>query len=120
LRALRVPAVVIGRIPPDVPVDNVRANSAGGVRMALEHLHAIGRRRIAFLNGPADTVPGAARAQAFDRVCRRLGLPRGLRVEAADFTIEAGLEAGDALVDLRPDAVLGGNDLLAVATMRVL
>ena len=123
LRRLRVPAVVIGRIPPDVPVDNVRANSAGGVRMAVEHLYETGRRRIAFLNGPADTVPGAARARAFDRVCRRLGLPddADLRAEADDFTIEAGLDVvGDLVERARPDAVLAGNDLLAVATLQTL
>jgi LacI family transcriptional regulator len=123
LRSIRVPTVVIGRIPPDVPVDNVRANSAGGVRMAVEHLYETGRRRIGYLNGPADTVPGAARARAFGRVCRRLGLPddTDLRAEAADFTIEAGLDAvGDLIERGRPDAVLGGNDLLAVATMQAL
>jgi LacI family transcriptional regulator len=121
LRSVGVPTVVIGRIPPDVAVDNVRANSAGGVRLAVKHLYETGRRRIAFLNGPADTVPGAARARAFDRVCRQLRLPRDLRAEAADFTIEAGLEAvGDFLDRARPDAVLGGNDLLAVATMQSL
>jgi LacI family transcriptional regulator len=123
LRANPLPTVVIGRIPPDVPVDNVRANSAGGVRMALEHLYETGRRRIGFLNGPANTVPGAARAQAFSRVCERLGLPAddALRAEADDFTIDAGLEAvGDLVERGEPDAVLGGNDLLAVAAMQAL
>jgi LacI family transcriptional regulator len=120
MRSVEVPTVVIGRIPPDVPVDNVRANSAGGVRLAVEHLYETGRRRIGFVNGPTDTVPGAARARAFDRICRRLGLPRDLRVEAADFTIEAGLDVVEELIEARPDAVLGGNDLLAVATMQAL
>jgi LacI family transcriptional regulator len=123
LRATTLPTVVIGRIPSDVPVDNVRANSAGGVRMAVEHLYETGRRRIGFVNGPSATVPGAARAQAFGRVCDRLGLPGddALRAEADDFTIDAGLEAiGDLIEHGAPDAVLGGNDLLAVATMQAL
>lgn len=123
LRSSRLPTVVIGRIPPDVPVDNVRANSAGGIRLAAEHLYETGRRRIAFVNGPTDTVPGAARGRAFDRVCRRLGLPEDsdLRVEASDFTIEAGREVvGDLIERGQPDAVLAGNDLLAVATMQAL
>lgn len=123
LRTVPVPTVVIGRVPTNVPVDNVRADSAGGVRLALEHLSETGRRRIAFVNGPADTVPGSARARAFSQVCRRLGLPDDpvLRAEAADFTVEAGREVVDDLLDRsRPDAVLGGNDLLAVATMQAL
>lgn len=121
LRSVQVPTVVIGRIPPSVGVDNVRANSAGGVRLAVEHLYETGRRRIALLNGPTNTVPGSARAAAFDKVCRRLGLPHDLRAEAVDFTVEAGLDAIGELIDrTRPDAVLGGNDLLAVATIQAL
>ena len=75
LRGLDLPVVVIGTVPTDLRVDNVRANSSGGVRLALEHLHAGGRRRIAFVNGPVDTVPGSARRRAFERTARALDLP---------------------------------------------
>ncbi|MGI8702152.1 MAG: LacI family DNA-binding transcriptional regulator [Nocardioidaceae bacterium] len=118
-----VPTVVIGTVPSTVPVDNVRANSAGAVRIALDHLSSVGRRRVAFLNGPVDTVPGSARARAFERNVRRLGLAVDdrLRVEADDFTLRAGRAAAVALLERgQPDAVLGGNDLLAIASMQVL
>ena len=54
------PVVVIGSLPPHVDIDNVRADSAAGVGLALDHLVAHGRREIAFVNGPIDTVPGSA------------------------------------------------------------
>lgn len=123
LRGLTYPAVVIGTVPKDVPIDNVRANSAGGVRLALEHLYDQGCRRIAFVNGPRDTVPGSARLRAFERTARSLGLDPSsdLRVEAGDFTLVEGHKAALTLLDATvPDAVLGGNDLLAIATMQVL
>nr|WP_179665750.1 LacI family DNA-binding transcriptional regulator [Nocardioides panaciterrulae] len=123
LRQVTYPLVVIGTVPTDVAVDNVRANSAGGVRLALEHLHEQGCRRIAFVNGPEDTVPGEARRQAFERTAQALGLDPGadLRVEAGDFTLAEGRKAAETLLDrTTPDAVLGGNDLLAIATMQVL
>ncbi len=123
LRRLDLPVVVVGTVPKDLAVDNVRANSSGGVRQALEHLHASGRRRIAFVNGPVDTVPGSARSRAFERTARALGLDAdpALRIEAADFTLAAGRDAAEALLDREtPDAVLGANDLLAIATMQVL
>lgn len=123
LRGLDLPVVVIGTVPGGLRVDNVRANSSGGVRLALEHLHDSGRRRIAFVNGPVDTVPGSARSRAFERTARTLGLPAdaGLRQVAADFTLAAGRVAAERLLDAEvPDAVLGGNDLIAIAVMQVL
>jgi LacI family transcriptional regulator len=104
-------------------VDNVRANSAGGVRLAVEHLHQLGRRRIGFVNGPIDTVPGAARARAFEETCRRLGLEESsdLRAEAEDFTVAAGRRAASILLERTSlDAVLGANDLLAVGVLKEL
>jgi LacI family transcriptional regulator len=123
LHRCAVPTVVIGSVPATVPVDNVRADSAGGVRLALDHLHGLGRRHIAFVNGPVDTVPGSARARAFEEGTRSLGLDTDerLRIVADDFTLEAGRTAAAELLDrVRPDAVLGGNDLLAIATMQTL
>ncbi len=123
LRRLTYPAVVIGTLPKDVAIDNVRANSAGGVRLALEHLHENGCRRIAFVNGPRDTVPGSARHRAFERTARALGLDPDefLRIEADDFTLADGRKAAQTLLERTvPDAVLGGNDLLTIATMQVL
>ena len=123
LGRISYPAVVIGTVPKDVPIDNVRANSAGGVRMALEHLHERGCRRIAFINGPRDTVPGSARRKGFERTAKALGLDpdESLRIEAGDFTLSEGRKAAQTLLARAvPDAVLGGNDLLAIATMQVL
>jgi LacI family transcriptional regulator len=123
LRRVTHPAVVIGTVPDDVPIDNVRANSAVGVRLGLEHLHEQGCRRIALVNGPRDTVPGSARLRAFERTAATLGLDDDpdLRIEAGDFTLAEGRKAAETLLDRTvPDAVLGGNDLLAIATMQVL
>ena len=109
---------MIGTVPDDLGLDNVRADSAGGVRLALEHLREQGRRRVGFVNGPADTVPGSARLRAFEAGRRDLGLDPdpALLVEAGDFTLAEGRKAArdPARPATPPDAVLGGNDLLAI------
>ena len=120
LQRIRHPAVVIGTPPEGVPLDAVQADSAAGVELAIRHLVDTGRRRIAFVNGPADTVPGAARARGFDRADDALLAGTGTRFAAADFTVEAGRRVVDDLLAHRPDAVLCANDLLAFGVLGVL
>lgn len=123
MRASRLPIVVIGSLPADVVLDNVRADSATGVGLAVEHLVAQGRHRIALVNGPVDTVPGTARLAGYLAAIQRFGLPDSpeLQVTADAFTYRAGREAtADLLRQSSPDAIVGANDLLAVAALKEL
>ncbi|MEN3360659.1 MAG: LacI family transcriptional regulator [Mycobacteriales bacterium] len=123
LAAALVPVVVVGTLPRGVPVDNVRVNSGRGVGLVVRHLAETGRRSIGLLNGPVDTVPGAARQRGFERAMRELGLPSSpaLRVAAADFTFAAGREAAGRLLDgAKLDGLVCANDLLAVGAVNVL
>ncbi len=122
LRRSRLPIVVIGSLPEDVEIDNVRVDSAIGVELAMRHLYELGRRRIAFINGPVDTVPGAARLNGFLRSVKSLGLPSSaeLQLEADDFTYQPGQVAARKLFSqASPDAIVCANDLLAVAAIKV-
>ncbi|RCG20155.1 LacI family transcriptional regulator [Sphaerisporangium album] len=121
--AARAPIVVIGSVPEDAPVDNVRTDSRAGVRLAVEHLHGLGRRRIGFVNGPLDTVPGAARSAAYAEALAALGLPYdpGL-TQVGDFYRAEGARAAARLLDRVPDldALLCANDLIAFGALDVL
>jgi LacI family transcriptional regulator len=123
LTATRDPVVVIGTLPAGVDLDNVRADSPAGVGLALEHLVERGRRRIAFVNGPVDTVPGTARLSGFVHHVDALGLATSaeMQVEADDVTHDAGVVAVEQLLtQATPDAIVCANDLLAVAALKVL
>ncbi|WP_405060230.1 LacI family transcriptional regulator [Kribbella sp. NBC_01505] len=115
-----VPVVVAGNVPAKAGVDTVRANSPKGMALAVEHLVSRGRRRIAFVNGPADTVPGEARAKGFAEALKMQGLQPVVAVEAADFTFAAGRAAAPQLLTSKFDAVIAANDLLAVGLMHEL
>jgi LacI family transcriptional regulator len=121
-----VPVVVIGQLPDGVPNDNVRTDSRSGVGLAVEHLVATGRRRIAFVNGPLDTVPGNARLIGYRDALDRAGLPFDADlVEVGDFQYAQGRMATERLldslgVDARPDAIFCANDLIAVGALHAL
>ncbi|MDQ4137978.1 MAG: LacI family transcriptional regulator, partial [Actinomycetota bacterium] len=121
IRGSRLPLVIIGSLPEGIDVDSVRADSREGVGLAVQHLAEQGRRRIAFLNGPVDTVPGTARLAGYLTAMERIGLPTSgkMQVEAEDFTFAAGTAAAETLLDqCAPDAIVCSNDLLAVAAMK--
>ncbi|MET4637359.1 LacI family DNA-binding transcriptional regulator [Mycetocola sp. 2940] len=123
LRDSRLPIVIIGSLPDGVELDNVRADSVRGMGLAVKHLARQGRRHIAFVNGPVDTVPGAARLGGYLKAMakRDLVIDPDAQVSASDFTFKAGLEAAEILLSRStPDAIVCANDLLAVATMKVL
>src|SRR4051794_33751447 len=142
IRECEVPVVVAGNVPAKAGVDTVRANSPKGMLLAVEHLVAKGRRDIAFLNGPADTGPGAARAKGLADALQAHDLQPGAVAEAVDFTFAAGRDAALDLLGAgsrsqrradgakptaanRPNgdgfnAVIAANDLLAVGLMHQL
>jgi LacI family transcriptional regulator len=122
LRASRLPIVIIGSLPPGVELDNVRADSVAGMALAVDHLAEQGRERIAFVNGPVDTVPGAARLNGYLKAlaARNLHDNADAQVTAKDFTYKAGLRAATTLLEQStPDAIVCANDLLAIAALNV-
>jgi len=123
IAAARAPVVVIGSVPDGLRVDNVRTDSRTGLRLALDHLYALGRRRIGFVNGPLDTVPGAARAGAYRDALAALGLPYDPDlVEIGDFNRAEGAAATSRLLARAPDvdALMCANDLIALGALHVL
>ncbi|TDV47817.1 LacI family DNA-binding transcriptional regulator [Actinophytocola oryzae] len=120
LRSSRLPIVIIGSLPPGAELDNVRADSVAGMALAVDHLAAQGRTRIAFVNGPVDTVPGAARRDGYLKALAARGIEDRTQVDARDFTYQAGLKAAATLLEKgTPDAIVCANDLLAIAALNV-
>lgn len=123
LQTSHLPIVIVGSLPAGVELDSVRADSPVGVGLAVEHLAEQGRSRIAFVNGPVDTVPGTARLSGYVAAMDAHGLTMHAetQVAAEDFTFKAGLTAVAALLDQStPDAIICANDLLAIAALKVL
>ncbi|UQN09165.1 LacI family DNA-binding transcriptional regulator [Deinococcus sp. QL22] len=118
---LNTPLVAIDQpdLPEDVPVICVDYRS--GVREAVCHLHARGRRRVAFLGGPRDL-------DAYHNTERYSGYHDGLTdcslpldptlVFAADYSFEGARSVFDQLIAAAPDAVIAATDRMAIGVLR--
>lgn len=120
LAALGVPAVASGRPLSGNVIPYIDVDHAGGVRDAVEHLMAQGRRRIATIAGPQDMVAGIDRLAGYRDALGAAGM-RSL-VEIGDFTRESGMTAMRRLLDDEPtiDAVFVASDLMAEGALRTL
>ncbi len=112
---------VIGRMPSEARVDNVRVDSAHGAALAVKHLAEGGRKHIAFINGEARTVPAESRQVGYERGLIESHLVHDpLRITHADFTMAGGYTAVDSLFaqNSEIDAIFCANDVIAVGALR--
>ncbi len=96
---------------------SVRSDNRAGMRLAVDHLAALGHRDIAYLAGPMDNVLDTERrAGVVDALAaHRLALPEA-RFGSGGFSLEAGRAAAAEFMALsrRPTAVICASDQLAI------
>lgn len=110
----RAPVVSLLRDDVGDDVDSVSSDDHAGIRLAVEHLAALGHRRIAHVDG-GEAVSAAQRRVAF----RAEMLRRGLEpvVVPGGPTEEDGLRACALLRDNPPSAVVAFNDRTALGVI---
>ena len=96
-----------------------------GIKQAVEHLAARGRKRIAFIGGPSES-----KMKILHNLERYAGYRDGLEVVglkynktlvvASDYTINGGRLAARTLLQLkqRPDAIVAASDRMAFGTLQ--
>jgi DNA-binding LacI/PurR family transcriptional regulator len=128
LHSMNRPVVLIDLMAPgfrSVNVDNAR-----GAALAMQHLFALGRRRVAFIGGSLAHHSIAQRALGYRRAYFEAGLLFDPMLEITTQPgIDADIAAADAMTRLiaqaraqsmpLPDAVFAYNDAAALAAMRV-
>jgi DNA-binding LacI/PurR family transcriptional regulator len=121
--AARLPVVVVARGVRHRAIDVVRTADDEGLHQAVDHLVAIGHRRIAHIDG--GRAPGAAdRRRGYRQAMRLHGLQAGARILPGGLTEDDGAAAARALLDIparqRPTAVAVFNDRCAAGVLDVL
>ncbi|MCK0168360.1 LacI family DNA-binding transcriptional regulator [Jannaschia sp. S6380] len=108
-----VPVVMVCEWMDDVAMPCFGTDNAAGIGLAVDHLAALGHRRVAFLGGPCGNVLSHARRHGFDAAMARHGLlvRPGDRLDG-DFTMASGARAAHdwAAVPGRTGAVICASD----------
>jgi LacI family transcriptional regulator len=118
LRRLGMPAVVID--PAGVPtfdIPTIGATNWAGGRSAVEHLLALGHRRIGVITGPSAVLCSRARLDGYRTALDSAGAETDeLLVREGDFSHESGFVHGTALLGLErpPTAVFASSDQMAL------
>ncbi len=116
-------AVVAIDRPLNADVDTVTMANRDAGRLATEHLLQRGHRRIACVTGPERIDTARERAQGWREALESAGVPvEDDLLMHSSFRVAGGREAGSRLLDrsIRPDAVVAGNNLLAVGIIQQL
>lgn len=121
--AAGIPVVAMDRIVRDPRLDRVTVDTRAGTREAVLHLAATGRRRIAFIAGPAGVSTATEKWRGYRDGLRRAGLDYDAdRVLPGDYSSAGGERQARALLELptKPDALVVANNLMALGAMRAL
>ncbi|MGW0960705.1 LacI family DNA-binding transcriptional regulator [Streptomyces gelaticus] len=114
------PMVFVDRWMPGVDVPVVRADGRLAIRDLVTHLHALGRRRLAIIAGPAATTTGNERVEAFREALRAhaLALPDAY-IGQGDFQADSGRRVTERFLALPepPEVVFAADNLMALGAL---
>ncbi len=96
----------------------VEADNFGGSRELTEYVLNLGYRRIAYIAGPREVSTAQDRLAGFLEAMEKAGFSPVV-VKHGNFTYESGYAlAQEILAKHRVDAIMCGNDLMAIGTIR--
>jgi DNA-binding LacI/PurR family transcriptional regulator len=123
LLEMKSPFIVWGLPLPGYSYPSVTGDDFTGGKLAGEHLLRSGRRKIAFLGGPADELEVQRRYSGFASALKEAGLElEQKRVGYGDYSTESGAATMHQLLEKSPDldAVFVNSDLMAMSAMDAL
>lgn len=104
-------------VGPQAPVCSLLFDAAEGARLAVQHMLALGRTRIALLTGPQKAVSARLRHEGWLAALAKAGL-EPCAVASGDWSADAGYQQGHALLAAQPQAIIVANDQMALGVLR--
>src|SRR5215467_31372 len=124
-----IPAATIGWELPGDTVSSVMVDNETGGRLALEHLHKLGHRKIGYIRGPKTLIDSGPRWKGIQKFAHTAGLEidPALTLQLAEaFDPNSGFEGGFRLTEellqrrKKFTALLAFDDLTALGAIRAL
>lgn len=121
--SMGTPVVLVDRQAEQGQLCSVSVDDVLGGELAALHLLEIGRRKLCFVGGPAATPQLQDRLEGVRRAAASAsGVDQPQQLSTDALTVAQGREAGSRLVGMpagrRPDAVVCGNDLIALGMLQ--
>ncbi|RJL24182.1 LacI family DNA-binding transcriptional regulator [Bailinhaonella thermotolerans] len=115
-----LPIVMINGFRAEISAPHISNDDVASLEMAVDHLAALGHRRIGLAVGQDRFVPSIRKTEGFRR-----GLARHLGMDAPDelivntlFTVEGGQAAARVLLGRGCTAICCGSDIMAIGAIR--
>lgn len=121
LVASDLPFVMIGRHPILGEINYVDVDNVDGAEQAVRHLLSLGRKHIATISGPKNSVAGIDRLAGYRNALAAAGVvSRAEWISEGNFTEAGGYAAMQPLLDQPIDAVFVANDSMAAGAIRAI
>lgn len=116
----KIPLVVVDVAPDRPGISVLRVLYNHGIRQGVQHLAALGHRKLGFVSGPLRLYSARSRLTAFETSLHECGIPvdKDLIIQG-DHTMEGGMAAADSILKRTnlPTAIMCSNDMLAIGVM---
>lgn len=116
--AQHIPVIVVAHVLDAERVECVTSDDANGMSQAVDHLVALGHRRIYYCEAP-EAGGNAERLRGYETAMIAHGLDSEARVVAGGSREEGGAEAAKTLLTELPTAVIAFNDACAAGVQDV-
>ena len=120
---IAIPLVALCEAIPGAEIPQIEIDNRAAASRMTQHLASLGHRSVAYVSGPSSNILERERFQGYKDGLEAAGLPFDPSlVLPGDYTIEAGVAAGQDLVarSSRPTAVFCTSDEMAIGMMRTL
>ena len=120
LEQINKPTVFVHRLFASSVKNSVVPDDRYGSKLAVNHLAALGHRRIAYINGPERWHSAKRRLAGYKEALEALGLSvDSALIQPGDWEIAGGYDATQKLLEIeaRPTAIFAANDLMALGAI---